>query len=117
MPASGEPTGASFITFIAAAAQVVMLLSVKSSSQGKVPALNGWTADHVQVLSHFPPKSPKLDAAALIFWLVKVNQGPAGVTTRQTPSISAALTLRVQATVAAAPFGPACIVHEPPKSK
>src|ERR1035438_3198851 len=97
MPASGEPLT---WPFTAPPSQVVMPFPVKSNVQGKVPPP---IPGDVQVLVHLPPKSPKLDAAGLVFWVVKLNQGPAGETSSQAPSISAALTLSVQVTVVLPP--------------
>src|ERR1700690_2375796 len=111
MPASGEPWT---WPFIAPPSQVVMPFPVKSSSHGKVPPP---VPGHVHVLIHFPPKSPKVDAAGLVILVVKPNQGPAGETFWHAPSISVALTLSVQVTVAPPPFGPACIVQEPPRPR
>src|SRR5258708_39847972 len=92
-----------------------MPLPVKSSSQGNVELVV--PDDHVHALVHLPPKSPRLDAALLVFCVVKWNHGPAGETFWHAPSISAAVTSSVQVRVGVPPFGPACIVPEPPRAE
>src|SRR4029077_11288220 len=101
MPARGVPLTC---PFDAPPGQGVMLFPVKSSVQGNAPP---FIPGLIHVWVHLPPKSPKLDAAALILRVVKLTHGPAGGICWQAPSISEAFTLSVQCTVGLPPFGPA----------
>src|SRR5208282_3829288 len=106
MPVSGEPLEPP----VAVPAQVVMLLPVKLSMHGKLPPAS---PGHTQVLSHVPPKSPKLDAAGAIFLVVKLKSKPADVTCWHAPSISDGLTVSVQVITGPWPPGTICIIQEP----
>src|SRR5215472_18218014 len=94
--------------------QVVMAFPVKVRRHGYGPP---FAPALVHVFIQVPPKSPRLDAADVIFFVVKVKSMRGPETPWQAPSISIELTVSVQVSTALWPGGPICIVQEPPRSK